>query len=44
MDKNKILNIVEFSVADKVGEKESTWTQAAVFYADGTVEIKSMEE
>ena len=44
MEKNKILNIVEFSVADKVGEKESTWTQAVVFYADGTVEIKSMEE
>ena len=44
MEQNKILNIVEFSVADKVGNSKSVWTQMAVFYADGTVQIKSVEE
>lgn len=49
MEEKKILNIVEFSVTDTIGEKrpdkkDTTWTQAAVFYEDGSVEIIPIDD
>ena len=32
MNEKRVLNIVKFSVVDKVGSDNTTWTQAIVFY------------
>lgn len=43
MERN-ILNIVEFTVTDQVGNHFTNWKQAAIFYEDGSVELVSVDE
>ena len=44
MKNNDVLNIVQIGVTDTVGSTSSNWDLAFVFYADGTVGIRTLDE
>lgn len=44
MKNNDVLNIVQIGVTDKVGSTSTNWDLAFVFYADGTVGIRTLDE
>lgn len=44
MKRNNVLNIVQIGVTDKVGSTSTNWDLAFVFYADGTVGIRTLDE
>ena len=41
---SKILNVVKFTVRDRVGNHTTDWEVAAVFYEDGRMRIVSVPD